>query len=532
MMNVWKTALELCDPHDSDLRKNIRFADGGAHMRRNLLTVLKVVTLSLLMLGLAGGAAAQGPDPQSVQAALGSGFTYQGQLKNANGPVTGDCDFRFSLWDSLSDTSGQIGATQIKRNVSVTAGLFTIPNLDFGSVAFTGGARWLQIAVKCAGDSSSNTLTPRQALMASPYALSLRPGAIISGTTANPGAALTVQQGEASARLGAKSFCLPNGCPPSNGVEGIAGHGIGVFGSSDIAEGVSGSGVTGVKGVGATVGIKATAFEANGQGIYAEATGANGTGIYASGSRAAVLMGNVGVGTDAPNQKLVVDGGNSVTRIAVDSTSNNAGVSLRQSGVSRWSVATVGANGDFQVLEDDAGRNRLYIKGNGTGYVGIGTSNPMAMLDVAGTAAADVVQIRGGSDLAEKFDVESNSVEPGTLMVIDDQHPGKLRPSDRAYDTRVAGVVSGAGGVRPGLTLQQQGVMEGNTSIAIAGRVYVRAEALSAPIEPGDLLTSSNQTGYAMKATDKYKSYGAIIGKAMTGLEEGTGLVLVLVNLQ
>jgi hypothetical protein len=46
------------------------------------------------------------------------------------------------------------------------------------------------------------------------------------------------------------------------------------------------------------------------------------------------------------------------------------------------------------------------------------------------------------------------------------------------------------------------------------------------------MLTTSDIPGHAMKATDRELAYGAVIGKAMTALDEGTGLVLVLVNLQ
>jgi hypothetical protein len=62
--------------------------------------------------------------------------------------------------------------------------------------------------------------------------------------------------------------------------------------------------------------------------------------------------------------------------------------------------------------------------------------------------------------------------------------------------------------------------------------VYVLATTANGAIAPGDLLTTSDLPGYAMKATDRERSPGAIIGKAMTGLDEGEGLVLVLVNLQ
>jgi hypothetical protein len=165
------------------------------------------------------------------------------------------------------------------------------------------------------------------------------------------------------------------------------------------------------------------------------------------------------------------------------------------------------------------------------GNLGIGTLNPSAKLEVLGHTKTQVLEITGGSDLAEPFDMDTDA-EPGTVVVIDSENPGALRCSDGAYDRRVAGIVSGAGGVHPGLTLRQEGVLDGTHSVAIAGRVYCKAEALTNPIQPGDLLTTSGVKGYAMKATDRDKSQGAIIGKAMSSLGGGKGLVLVLVNLQ
>ena len=67
---------------------------------------------------------------------------------------------------------------------------------------------------------------------------------------------------------------------------------------------------------------------------------------------------------------------------------------------------------------------------------------------------------------------------------------------------------------------------------AVPGRVWTLCDAAAGAIEPGDLLTSSNTAGHAMKVTDHARAQGAIIGKAMTSLSEGTGLVLVLVSLQ
>src|SRR5215472_15766605 len=123
-------------------------------------------------------------------------------------------------------------------------------------------------------------------------------------------------------------------------------------------------------------------------------------------------------------------------------------------------------------------------------------------------------------------------MSPGSVVVIDDQHPGRLKLSDQPYDTRVAGVVSGANGVHPGIQMQQQGLLAGGKNVALTGRVYVRADAAYGVIHPGDFLTTSPTPGCAMKVTDHFRAEGAILGKAMTGLSEGKGMVLVLVTLQ
>ena len=69
-------------------------------------------------------------------------------------------------------------------------------------------------------------------------------------------------------------------------------------------------------------------------------------------------------------------------------------------------------------------------------------------------------------------------------------------------------------------------------AVALSGRVWCKATVSGAgAIEPGDLLTTSDVAGHAMKSIDAERSHGAIIGKAMTGLNED-GFVLVLVNLQ
>jgi len=132
--------------------------------------------LLLLILGalLAGNASAQ-PGAAGPQALAGTGFTYQGQLKKANGLVNAVCDFQFSLWDDVS-AGVQLGSTQSIAGVNVSAGLFTVQLNgagQFGPAAFNSQGRWVQVGVKCAGDAVFATLSPRQPLTPTPYALAL-----------------------------------------------------------------------------------------------------------------------------------------------------------------------------------------------------------------------------------------------------------------------------------------------------------------------------------------------------------------------
>ena len=150
-----------------------------------------------------------------------------------------------------------------------------------------------------------------------------------------------------------------------------------------------------------------------------------------------------------------------------------------------------------------------------------------------GRVITDELQITGGSDLAEHFDVAVHTDGPGTLVSIDPRGGGGLIPTSSAYDRSVAGVISGAGAVNPGMLMGQEGsIADGAVPVALVGRVYVKADASERAIRPGDLMTSSDLPGHAMSVRKHRKARGAIIGKALTGLDSGTGLVLILVNLQ
>jgi hypothetical protein len=118
--------------------------------------------------------------------------------------------------------------------------------------------------------------------------------------------------------------------------------------------------------------------------------------------------------------------------------------------------------------------------------------------------------------------------EPGTLMVL--SAPDRVRVSDTAYDPRVAGVVSGARDLRPGIVLDRRDDAD-RRPLALSGKVWCYADAGEGPIELGDLLTTSHTPGHAMRATDRERAFGAVIGKALGDLRAGRGLIPVLVGL-
>ena len=96
-------------------------------------------------------------------------FTYQGSLTDGGAPANGSYDLQFALWDSLSNGT-QIGSTQTLNALSVTNGGFTV-NLDFGVSAFPGANRFLEISVRTSGTGAFTTLTPRQQISSTPYAI-------------------------------------------------------------------------------------------------------------------------------------------------------------------------------------------------------------------------------------------------------------------------------------------------------------------------------------------------------------------------
>jgi hypothetical protein len=257
-------------------------------------------------------------------------------------------------------------------------------------------------------------------------------------------------------------------------------------------------------------------------------------------------------GTDGGGY-LRIDGGDNDPAVYLEgsgSSRNDATLRVNNIQPSEGMAAYLTNNSNFATVhfENNGTGETLWLENNGGGHL-IVARTPARWefwVDGDGYTNSRVLRIHGGADLSEGFDVRptrSNSADknespaitpvPGMVVSIDSENPGKLVVSSEPYDKTVAGIISGAGGVNPGMLMGQTGShADGDYPVALTGRVYCLCDATGGAIRPGDMLTTSGVPGHAMKVGHHGRARGATIGKAMTALADGRGLVLVLVTLQ
>jgi hypothetical protein len=207
----------------------------------------------------------------------------------------------------------------------------------------------------------------------------------------------------------------------------------------------------------------------------------------------------------------------------------------------------LGNNFSSATLADLYERMRI----SSSGSVGIGTTAPGEKLQASGNikisgGGAHIIFPDGsvqdkawngtlcGGDYAEPVDVkgERTQYDPGDVLVVDPQDPGKFLKSSEPYSMAVSGVYS----TKPGLIGRRQ-TTDPKTStsevpMAMVGIVPTKVSAENGPIHPGDILVSSSTSGHAMNGTDRTQFAGAIVGKALGTLESGTGVIEALISLQ
>jgi hypothetical protein len=194
-----------------------------------------------------------------------------------------------------------------------------------------------------------------------------------------------------------------------------------------------------------------------------------------------------------------------------------------RAGGSEHNIVINNAEGKTSV---ELGRKGLHI--NDSGHIRVRDHGGKELIHIDGISG-DI--ILANADCAEDFDfICADAVQPGTVVAMGED--GRLRPCTHAYDKKVAGVVSGASACKPGLVLDRKEDRPDRLPVALMGKVYCKVDARYAPIEVGDMLTTSPTPGHAMKANDSAWAFGAVIGKALRPQGDGLGLVPILVSLQ
>jgi hypothetical protein len=497
-----------------------------------------VVTLGAVLALVASQSRAQD------RGALSTGFTYQGRLQKDGQLIDGACDLQFSLWDALAG-GNQVGATQSRTDVPIAEGLFTVADLDFGGGAFSGEARWLEVAVQCSGETSFTVLRPRQALTAAPYAsYAAQVGAHshLGQTWTGSDNPLTLE-----GSFGAAPLVLNNS----------SGDGLRVDSAGDDGLQVTSAGGDGVY-VGSAGEHGLLVYSANNVGVYVVSAGNDGVYVGSAGSPSAATSSTLHNGFEvagAEGRGLYV-GRADLDGLRVDSAGQH-GVWVTSAGGDGVFVGSAGGNGVAVSSADQHGVGVFSAVHDGV-YAHTTQANQEWGFYTPDKIYAGSALTSGGPSMIVAQNGDGAPLEPGTVVVVsglgapfaESDFPAPLVQRAGAGHGAVMGVVYARFVAEEKVEeVEHDGQVEQRTSqhsrtgegpiapgdyllVVALGPAQVKAVALGGEIRSGDLLVLAGEGAAARMVSGSAYLPGSMVGTAMEGLEaaRGSGLLWVLVQ--
>lgn len=513
---------------------------------RTARLTLGLVALLVLGAGLAGAPLLQSaeaeapaqPDPSlAAQAVVADAITYQGRLTEAAGtPINGTRAMRFVLYDAA--TAGAAVWDSGPLNIAVTDGLFSVA-LDVNQAHFDGRALWLSIIV------AGETLSPRQPLYPAPYALGLKPGTMVAGEPAPHTGSVLSAYLTGTYPLG--SALTGVAAATGSAVRAPAAGGAGVLASSNSTYGVWGSSVDGLGGYFTSTNGYGIRVETGGTDHWdhgAYITSAGGYGVYAKSTQ------NQGVRGEAGNVSGIAQPLGAVGVVGIGAKRGTYGSSASGVGVYGVSASNYGLWGQSTSWYGATGRTSR--ADNNYGFY---TPDNIYSLNVTMSGAVmQVMQNSGLEPLAPGDVVVFSGIDRTTTAV--DVPMVQVSKTGTASSTAVAGVVYSRfnidavaeGALAPdGSDQAAMAEMEitpaGDAApgeyvlVVVQGPAEVKVSAVSGSIQPGDLLSTSTESGFAGRTQEvslqgvSTALPGTTFGKALEPLAAGQEMVYVYVTL-
>ena len=559
-----------------------------------IVGVLGLISLWLTEGVWAGADAPQGS--AAAQTPVGTAFTYQGRLLYDGTPIDGEtCQMYFGLWDAASG-GNVIGtgeerlvtfedgyfSVELDFGEDVFQGEPRWMEVGVRCPPVQGPLVWLEGRIPLNPVPYAQSLRPGAVIRGDGTTLI----EVENSNTENGSVAI---KGVMSGTVGATDAIAGFNNSLDEGSSGVYGRG-GYYGVHGVSNGSGGA--AGVYGdnTGTGIGVKATSW--SGPGLYASSV----TGVAAKfenlGNEPTVIIVNT-AGTAPPLQvtglkgsSFTATGGANGTAAIRGEASASEGTVYGVYGESRsssgnasgvkgvtWSGATNGVWGETRSTAHAAGvyglasasegtavgvwgrtyaKNGMGAKIENRGSEGVGlwvgsvfqtnrnrlieahqtdangnSVNLRFLVEIDGDVFADGAFHSGGADFAELFPAV-DGLEPGDVLVIGAD--GRLTRSTQAYQPTVVGVYSTKPGLVGGVTDDTDWASK--VPLAVVGIVPVKASAENGPIRPGDLLVASSTPGHAMRCEGIEKCFGRVLGKALESLDEGTGVIQMLVMLQ